>query len=95
MLMMLLGFLIIALLARELLGRDADQTLPRASAARLESEVERLRAELERLAAEVNRLEEEQSFLLRLLGTEERPSLRAGAAPRSTPPPSEVDEPPA
>jgi hypothetical protein len=73
--------LLAALLALRSLRGSAGWRLPADWAARTELEVTRLRGEVERLSSEVTRLEEEQSFLLRLLGTETRPELHRGSGP--------------
>ena len=75
-----LWLLLIVYLARMVFDRGAARALPPDWSQRAEREIVRLRGEVERLSGQVDRLEEEQSFLLRLLDTQERPSLQRGSS---------------
>ena len=76
-----LWLLLVALVLRRLLSSDDSRALPPEWTARTDAELARLRDEVERLTGEVSRLEEEQGFLLRLMGAEERPVLPRGTQP--------------
>ena len=71
----LLALLLMVFLAQVVLGKGGTRQIPPGSEGRLGEEVLRLREEVERLAGEVSRLEEEQRFMLGLLGSGERTSL--------------------
>jgi hypothetical protein len=88
MFMTAIWLLLILLLVRQLWGGGGRAQLPPGWTAETEREMARLREEVDRLGREVARLNDEQSFVVRLLETRERPSL----GPGSEPPPSVREE---
>jgi hypothetical protein len=91
-LMTALWLLVILLLLRHLRGGDSRGQLPPGWTAETEREMARLREEVDRLGREVARLNDEQSFMVRLLETRERPSLAPGPDPPERPTAVREDE---
>ncbi len=72
----LFWLIVLAIVARWVFA-SSDNTLPEHTR-RLELEMTRMREELDRLSGQVERLQDEQSFMVRLLGEDDRRLLEKG-----------------